>query len=233
MLEEALQEAEAEEAHSIRELDESPSLLQQSQQQPQEPEEQVDPAVVVEEEPVEMEELEPSSERVDDSDAPEESVDTGTEINASDGDQVAPARSQEQEQEPEQQSADSSGIEQQSREPVASGCEPLEEVEEEQESEAQQLHPKSGGVSSSSSSNNKEIEQESIKQTLHEIISEIDREMEGDLLNEEVRSDSFIQLDYLLFKKKTYSSHWHANHFSYIFFNAMPQALLEKEEKCV
>jgi len=34
--------------------------------------------------------------------------------------------------------------------------------------------------------NNREIEQESIKQTLHDIISEIDREMEADNFNEEV-----------------------------------------------
>lgn len=38
---------------------------------------------------------------------------------------------------------------------------------------------------------NREIEQESIKQTLHDIISEIDREMESDNFNEEVFFFSF------------------------------------------
>lgn len=39
---------------------------------------------------------------------------------------------------------------------------------------------------SNSSSNNREIHQENIKHALHEIISEIDREMEADFSNEEV-----------------------------------------------
>jgi len=54
-------------------------------------------------------------------------------------------------------------------------------IETEQGSSAVQASVSSGSGSS------REIEQESIKQTLHEIISEIDREMEADFISEEVR----------------------------------------------
>jgi hypothetical protein len=49
--------------------------------------------------------------------------------------------------------------------------------------------PLSSSLSSSHSHSNREIQQENIKHALHEIISEIDREMEADLSNEEVSSD--------------------------------------------
>lgn len=48
--------------------------------------------------------------------------------------------------------------------------------------------PLSSSLSSSHSHSNREIQQENIKHALHEIISEIDREMEADLSNEEVSS---------------------------------------------
>lgn len=44
----------------------------------------------------------------------------------------------------------------------------------------------SSSLSSGHSHSNREIQQENIKHALHEIISEIDREMEADLSNEEV-----------------------------------------------
>ncbi|XP_057365531.1 uncharacterized protein LOC130686425 [Daphnia carinata] len=128
-------------------------------------------------------EMEPSIEMAEDLKEPGigGDGDSGTEINTS----VGNVDQQEELAQEHQQSseADLSIQEPQSTEAdqtVASGseCRPVE---------ASDL--------SGSSSNNREIEQENIKQTLHEIISEIDREMEADFSNEEVEETGQVIKD--------------------------------------
>lgn len=129
-------------------------------------------------------ELQPSIEMSEDLKEPGD-IDSGPEINTSGGvngvdnggvqQQQEQTEHQHEKTEPEPVEADSS-IQQtaeEAQEAVASGCD-------------------SGPVENASVSDshvvNREIQQENIKHALHEIISEIDREMEADLSNEEVSS---------------------------------------------
>lgn len=127
-------------------------------------------------------EMEPSIEMAEDLKEPGNDDggvdDSGTEINTSIGD----VDQQEELAQEHQQSteADLSIQEPQSTEAdqtVASGSE---------------CRPVEAGDLSGSSSNNREIQQENIKHALHEIISEIDREMEADFSNEEVSHSSIL-----------------------------------------
>uniref|UniRef100_A0A0P4YVP3 Uncharacterized protein n=1 Tax=Daphnia magna TaxID=35525 RepID=A0A0P4YVP3_9CRUS len=130
-------------------------------------------------------EMEPSIEMAEDLKEPGNDDggvdDSGTEINTSIGD----VDQQEELAQEHQQSteADLSIQEPQSTEAdqtVASGSE---------------CRPVEAGDLSGSSSNNREIQQENIKHALHEIISEIDREMEADFSNEEVEETGQVIKD--------------------------------------
>ncbi len=105
--------------------------------------------------------------------------DSGTEINTS-----GVVEDQQREHQQKQEAEESVETESSIQEPLAEAVEIVASG-----SECRQELPQNGAVRLSNSSSNlasREIEQENIKQTLHEIISEIDREMEADFSNEEV-----------------------------------------------
>ena len=103
---------------------------------------------------------------------------SGTEINTSDG--IVVVQQQEHEQLMSDVAEDLSIRQESEAAAVASGseCRPVETCD-------LSAIPSSSSVANNNSSN-REIQQENIKHALHEIISEIDREMEADLSNEEV-----------------------------------------------
>lgn len=119
-------------------------------------------------------EMEPSIEMARDFKEPGD-VDSRPEINTSAG--MEQQTMLEHQQEENQESADSRIQENRDEtETVASGCQSSPVVDNGSLSE-----PPPPDLS------NREIPQENIKHALHEIISEIDREMEADMSNEEVR----------------------------------------------
>ena len=133
-------------------------------------------------------EMEPSIEMAEDLQEPGnddgriggDSSRSGTEINTSDG--IVVVQQQEHEQLMSDVADEDLSIRQESEAAaVASGseCRPVETCD-------LSAIPSSSSVANNNNSSNREIQQENIKHALHEIISEIDREMEADLSNEEV-----------------------------------------------
>lgn len=161
--------------------------------------------IVADQEPLEefkpADETEPSIEMSEDLKEPGD-IDSGTEINTSGdgvngvengGVQQEQAEHQHEKTEPESVEPDFS-IQQtaeEAQEAVASGCD---------------SRPVENATLSDSSVLNREIQQENIKHALHEIISEIDREMEADLSNEEVSPSPVpVRMSVSLFRVRSVS----------------------------